>query len=424
MIAGQGSMNLKLVLASLIAIVGLSSCSHTRPLATLSTEVLFGVKTDGAIVSYGQDLLALQQKNFQSQKAIRFSQSRNSLGILDWTFGTEPSPVVSYLRGVNPRIFRIHIINGPCIRNGNCGPYEISHGYNKASFDLQIRARNPRILSWYKSRIQLWHTISNQFPETEFIISPELEHDLSTESWRVLADATLSVWPGVRLSNSPDGGVPAQLYQNALLERHGNKNIGDANIVSLDGVDATQINMQDLLRRVAGKKLFEVWQGPYNCRIGVWQDPRVRTVCPPSSVFELLSHITDPLPPAPRFTGTQCRKIYPFTAPSIWKPISEYFPPPDKRTYLPVTITNKLPRGAPISILASNGGRVGVLGYYGSYLDQGGRWYSCTHGGDCQSGYEYQKAALAATGFPWVWLKSGPNCQGPIPTGQRWGKFD
>ena len=44
------------------------------------------------------------------------------------------------------------------------------------------------------------------------MVSPALEHQLSTEAWRILANETRSVWPGVQLVNSPYLGVVGERY--------------------------------------------------------------------------------------------------------------------------------------------------------------------------------------------------------------------
>lgn len=372
---------------------------------------------------FGRDFYAVQSKAWNVTASTKFSFSPMALGSLDGTFGVQLGPVDTVINALHPIYYRVHIINAVCIRNSNCGSYEIGHGYSKASFDVAVGKKDPRILNPFKARVAAYRDLAKKYPGTKFIVSPALEHDLSIKSWRVLANATVGVWPGVQLSNSPDGGVSIERYLGAWIERHGNSPQSDSDIVSLDGSDATQIDIAAFVNRVnrlPHVQFAQLWTAGDNCRASEWQDPRARTACPSSKTFELMSHIIDPLPVAPRFTGSQCKKIIPFKDPDIWKPLAETHVHYDPRQELPVTIFKGF-SGQDLTVLSSGGNIVGSLGYYGSYLSQGLRWYSGYRAGSKSSGYELQKGAQAVSGSPWVWLQQRGTCKGPLITGRRFG---
>lgn len=373
---------------------------------------------------YGRDFYALQSKYWNVKATVKYPMPPPmAVGTLDTTFGTALNPIISVLSAFKPAYYRAHIINATCIRNNNCGKYEIGYGYSKASFDAAVKKKSPKILKPFKERVQLYRGLAGQFSNIEFIISPALEHDLSKQSWRVLADAVYSIWPDVQLANSPDVGVSVETYLGAWIERHGNNPQADADIVSLDGVDATGIDIDQFINRIkrlAHVKLVYLWLGLDNCRVGQWQDPRVRKNCPSAKTLELMSHLIDPQPAPVKFTGTQCKKITPFKAPDIWKPLAESKIAPDTRAELPVIISKGFKNGN-LDVLSSNGKRIGSLGYYGTYLDQGYRWYSGYRGGSKNSGYEFQQGGTVNSGSPYAWLRQGSTCKGPFLGGRRQG---
>lgn len=379
-------------------------------------------------VVFGEDYYALQSKYWNVPSSLLDPLlPPKGYGILDTTFGTDLTPVKVLLATLSPDKFRIHIINGPCIRNGNCGPYEIGYKWSKAAFDNAIKAHDKRIINPFVTRLLLYAQLISQFPGTQFYISPELEHDLSIQSWHILADYVHTTIPSGILVNSPDGGVAIDHYLGALFERHGDHPQPDADINSLDGVSASQIDIDAWRNRILAAphiQLAFLWIDLFNCRTDVFQDPRVRQSCPLPTTFELVRHLIDVMPPPPGFSGTQCHTFRPFADPDIWKPLSESHPTPDPRAQLPVLITKGFGPNANVKVIARNGQQVGVLGFYGTYLTQGYRWYSGFAGGDRNSGYQYQKQAFALTGSPWVWLEQKGTCKGPLIPGRRQGKFD
>lgn len=372
----------------------------------------------------GQDYYAIQSKYWNQNGTIKYTKKGIPLGNLHNTFGVSLDPIRAAVSSVRPNLYRVHIINTVCVRNQNCGPYEIGHGYTKASFDAAVRGKKPGIIGPFRSQVKLYCDLFTSFAGTQLLISPALEHDLSTAAWRVLADETLNVCPGVQLVNSPDGPTSVERYRGSWIERHGSSPQSDADIVSLDGADATQIDIDKFLRRARALprvKIIQLWTAGYNCRVRTWQDPRVRKNCSSGKTLELMSHIDESLPAAPAFTGKQCKKISPFKEPDIWKPLAESQVNYDPRSELPVVITKGFRPSKSLHILTSAGGLVGVMGYYGTYLNQGWRWYSGYGPGSKLSGYELQSRAQVNSSSPFVWLEEEGTCKGPLAPGRRQG---
>lgn len=373
----------------------------------------------------GQDTLALNLEKFDAEKASKFFNRGAPLGVLDNTFSANVSHSRRSLTLLAPNYFRVHLINGPCIRNGNCGRYEIGYGYNKTTFNAALEKRAPKILKYLRERTAVWRQVASESPSTTFILSPGLEHDWTQAAFTVAADTVLGVYPGVQLDNSPDGGAYAGRYAGAWVERHGTNFQPDADIVSMDGAEGTDISINAFNKRVQASprlKIAYTWSRVYNCRDQnpKWTDPRARKSCPGASQFELLAHLTDQRPAAPKFTGKQCTNK-PFVSPQIWKPFAEDSGNGDPRANTPVALVK--PKGGILYVLDYTGHRVGTLGLYSSYPGNLDRYYSNYKGGSTWGGYGFEKAATAQSGNPAVWLQAGGSCEGPIITGQRQGSY-
>lgn len=279
-------------------------------LTILVTSFLFKSVALGSPI-IGQDYLALQNKNFDSARAGQYLSPNTSIGILDNTFGNNTVKITEFLIKVNPAYVRVHILNTVCVRNKNCGDNELTYKLTKDSLNSKLEKKDGTFLASYKKRVGMWKVIAEQLPQSTFLISPALEHDLSLKSFRTLADTTLEIWPNVQLVNSPDGGIKIENYRNSWIERHGSNPQKDADIISLDGVDASDIDMDKFIRATQNTKLTFIWSNSYNCRVqGVWEDPRKRRNCPTGQQFELLSNIGSSKGEAV-LNGLTCRKIAP-----------------------------------------------------------------------------------------------------------------
>lgn len=371
----------------------------------------------------GQDYLALQHSKFNISRAVQYHTTGTPVGALDTTFGTDASKVRSFISRVQPRFFRVHIFNVTCVRNRNCGSYEPLHGYTLSSLNKAAERKDKELLSKLKKRVTWWKSIAGDYPDTYFLLSHSLEHSFTKKAWRNLADAVLSVWPEVKLINSPVGGVSIEKYKGAWIERHGASPSSDADITSLDGADATDIDLPKYLLKSKGAKIAFIWSTSFNCRLqGVWEDPRERTHCPTGQQFELLAHIGDDKVQAPfPLPSANCKKVGPFKSPWIWKPFAEYAPN-DRRSLRPVAITGY--KQQDLRVINFEGKLIGRMPYYGTYGSNLYRAYSGGSGGSNLGGYEMEKESYRLGLTHGVWIKSeSGNCNGPIFPSRRNGDY-
>ncbi len=355
----------------------------------------------------GQDTLALMQKNFQWKN---YNAETRALSVLDWTFGDDFRAVENALRETKPAYFRVHLVNTTCVRNGNCGPYEPVAGYTVASLDRAVLRHDAKLIEWVQSRTRLYRDLASHYPATTFLVSPALEHNLSKDAWRILADTVVAQWPGVQLVNSPEK-LPVERYRGSWIEGHGALAPTYVDINSLDGQDATDIAIAPWMKRFTNIKVLYVWSRGYNCRnTGPWEDPRARTSCPTRATAELLAHITDARGAPPRPLSS-CKPL-PFKSPDIWKPLAEDKGTGDPRANLPVLILTAAK--TKVEVVRDDGRVAGFLAYYGPYKGTQNRYYSGQIGSG-QSGYQLSK--------DWAYLRQGKKCWGPLITGRRQGQF-
>lgn len=350
-----------------------------------------------------------------------FIKEGTPLGTLDWTFGTGTKKLEDWLSKVHPKYWRIHLLNGPCVRAGNCGPYEPVFGYSVASLDLAIRQRTPKLIKHVRDRVKIYKELSIKFPDTVFLVSPILEHNLSDAAWRVLADVVKNNWPEVRLVNNPMN-PSGERYRGAWIEGHGQEGRLDAELNSLDGDSASDIDIQKWKERFPNVKILFVHDRLYNGRLasGAWVDPRIRKAFPKTFQFEELAHIADTRRRPPIREPSVCKTTESFSSPNIWKQFAEDKGTMDVRAGYPVALTTFNSQG--ISIITSGVGKqIGTLGYYGTYNTTLKRHYSAWGNGSHLNGYTFEKLAKEEAGSPWTYLKQGARCLGPLLMGMRQG---
>lgn len=383
----------------------------------ISFLILLPITLHGQNRIYGQDFQAAQHPLFSTKDAALYAGSNSALGTLDYTYGADLAPIIRLLSSKKFSIYRVHLIDGNCIHNRNCATDYPFQNFTDESFENAVKAKDPFITAFLATRTALYCELENANPHVSMYISPVMEHRLTNRSFRLLADIVDGACQGVALVNNPASGV-GERYRRATIESHNGFDNAKP-FVSLFSTEATDADIVSWSDSTQKSKVAFVWSRVFDCRNnGPFTYPKDRTSCPKARDFELLSHITDDrgVAPKPKFS---C-KFEPFKSPMIWKPFAEDTGSPDVRSNLPVAIT---PFGARnIDLVGAWGKSVGYLRYYGSFQSGLNRHYSGT--GSRLSGYEIEKkAATLNKGIPFVWLKQGSRCIGPIVAGRRNGKM-
>lgn len=369
----------------------------------------------------GQDYLGLLSPHFPYRESTQLLPPNSAVGVLDVTFGNSTSPLDYLLSNANVKFARVHMLNNTCVRNRNCGRYEPLYGFTLSSLEAAILRKDPKILNPLKDRVSIYKQVALRNPNTQILISPILEHNLKNPAWRVLADAVKDVWPTVQLVNSPMRGVSAENYRGSWLEKHGSPAERNGKTYSLDGSEASDINIGAWVRDTKGAVISFTWTRSYNLRTQgtTWVDPRARTAAPTRRILEEMIHITDAAPtkPTPTFRCT----FKPFDSTFIWKPLAEDKGTGDVRANYPVLIAK--PSANPARLVDYKGRQVATLGYYGKYTDGRNRYYSKYRGGSSLGGYQIEQKAKNQSGSSYTYFKVGNTCYGPILTGRRQGDY-
>jgi hypothetical protein len=183
------------------------------------------------------DLLALLYPKFPVEEAVEELPPGSRVGVLDWTFGTNPDPVRRLQASGKVTSFRIHLINGPGYNNRALGSYEPHHGLN---LNKALESRHYKVINHLTSRAKLWCDLVT----VDLVLSPVLEFErLSNKAQQNAVDAVKEGCPRARILLNPRLGTkPLPKYQ---IEHHG-KNPPYCNGCSnsLDGDDAVDIDIE------------------------------------------------------------------------------------------------------------------------------------------------------------------------------------
>lgn len=213
-------------------------------------------------------------------------------GWLARTFG-DACPCVERLlsRDERPKQFRVHIANGPCLRNQRCGPYEIFAGETVASASRKIERRDRVLLGKFRATMQRTaQQIKAARGPVECFVSPCLECDLSDDARRVLFTMAAEIFPSCRLVDSV---FRPRCLKGLICERHGaDAPLSPPCIADLDGEPASQVDVRAFARRFRRCITAHCWTEKFNLldfsRPG-FQDPRRRTTPPRREDFRQCS---------------------------------------------------------------------------------------------------------------------------------------
>ena len=111
----------------------------------------------------GVDLLALQHPLFPLEKIISDVPNGSALGVLLDTFGEDRSKISKALNSGKFSSFRIHLANGPGLRNGQLGIYENLSGLNIRSFEKKIIEGDHILESSFIERAKYVNKLALQF---------------------------------------------------------------------------------------------------------------------------------------------------------------------------------------------------------------------------------------------------------------------
>jgi hypothetical protein len=235
----------------------------------------FGAHRSVAQNVVGYDLLALQHPLFPIEEVLGEIPNGSALGVLLDTFGEDRSRITQALSSGKFTSFRIHLANGPGLRNGQLGGYENLSGLTIRSFESKILNNDQTLLKTFVERAKFVNDLATRFPSIKCFLSPVLEHNLSSESFSKLAEITRQAAPSCLIVNNPVSGWKYQLAQGQFLEVHGlDKTPLSQYIASQDGYFGSK---ESFLNHHQAAFIKFIWRLGFNCRAeGEFIDPRAR----------------------------------------------------------------------------------------------------------------------------------------------------
>jgi hypothetical protein len=221
---------------------------------------------------------------FDGLPVIRF-------GWLEQTFGEQCPCVDKLLQDERPKEVRVHIANGPCLRNKRCGRYEVFAGETIGSAQRAIKATKPAIIRKYVRILdRLRSRLAKSRGALTCYVSPVLESDFDGRTRKILHSLTASYLPSCTLVDNPLRG---NCIRGVVCERHGpNPGLTSPCIADLDGIDANEISVPKFLRNTKACDMSFVWSVGLNCNGHHGQtfiDPRKRDCVQTGADIEALT---------------------------------------------------------------------------------------------------------------------------------------
>lgn len=234
------------------------------------------------------DALAFMYKKFPVNDFIQELPADSDVAILDWSFGTDTTPIKKLLDSERVDTLFIKLINGPGYNNHKLGKYEPHYGLNLNS---ALEQNNPKLINHLETRAKIYCDLVKEHNESsgevfsrqvKLAISPVLEFDhLSNRAQENMIAATKKGCATARIVLNPRLGSSA--LPNYTIEHHGGNPPACRGKcwTSLDGDELMDTNINKWKKRTRSYEKRFSWSRLGNCRHqGAWEDPRARTACP------------------------------------------------------------------------------------------------------------------------------------------------
>lgn len=230
-----------------------------------------------AIAKADDSLIGICHKTWDCNKTIEQFKERGvaRFGYLaPPTFGEDCKCVRHILSLPMPKVIRIHLSNGPCLRNQRCEPREVFAGETIKSADRKIRRRDPDLmLRYYKWAIKasvMLHGVNN----LTCYVSPTLESDFSPRARRILLDETRDMFRQCQLVDNPLNGPCLPGY---ICERHGPEpKLKAPCIADLDGSIVNDLERRAYYAATRACLISYDWKPSFNCTEKTFVYPRKR----------------------------------------------------------------------------------------------------------------------------------------------------
>lgn len=262
-----------------------------RFLLTLTAVLLTSISSARA-QNVGLSYLALCHKSWPCEESLSAFDGVPIIrtGWLENTFNSACPCGDKVLSDPRPKAIRVHLANGPCLRNNRCGSYEVFAGETVASANRKVRRGDKRLMQKFGRVVNRFaKRLENTRGVLSCYVSPVLESDLDERARRILLDYVGIRLPACRLVDSI---VRGRCIKGTLCEKHGDRpSLPNACIADLDGAFLPEVSVPDYLQLTKKCDISYIWDVGFNCN--QWnvpfKDPRARSCAKPREYFEGLA---------------------------------------------------------------------------------------------------------------------------------------
>jgi hypothetical protein len=260
-----------------------------RRFLLILTAVLLTSISPARAQNVGLSYLALCHKNWPCYSSLKAFDGLPVIrtGWLEGTFNSSCPCGDKLLRDPRPKVIRVHLANGPCLRNKRCGSHEVFAGETVASANRKIRRGDERLMQRFDRVVnRLAKRLENTRGVLSCYVSPVLESDFDGRARRILLDYVGLRLPGCRLVDSI---VRGRCLAGALCEKHGDRpSLSDPCIADLDGAFYPEVSVPNYLQLTRKCDISYIWDVGFNCN--QWNvpfvDPRKRDCSKPDGYFD------------------------------------------------------------------------------------------------------------------------------------------
>lgn len=296
-------------------------------------------KADGAwgAGKVGLSLMSLLSPRFDCGAAIdAFGDAPIAFGYLETTFGNRRACLERLL--AHPRFvaMRVHVFNGPCIRNRRCAANEVLRGETTASLDRKLAGGDAALVAKIRAElVRVRDALQPHLrPGKRYYASGVLEHDLrDRRAARRMSELVREVLGplGFRVVNSPVSGTRDAAAD--VQEWHGDSpSAAPPCIVDPDGTEVA--DFASYARRYRRCELVLGWNSNMNClgRGEDWRPPLERRNCPTRATLASLARVVQDSarPPEPEGPIAGCYRRDTFVdgarLGNLWKPEADHQP--------------------------------------------------------------------------------------------------
>lgn len=225
----------------------------------------------------GISLLGMCHKDFDCKqiRSIWNGISTIKTGWLETTFGIDCPCITKLLKSTKPKIVRVHLLNGPCLRNKRCGRYEPFWKMTIASANRKVKKGDRRFYKKFSVVLdRVKKRLASATGQLTCYISPCLECNLYAGTRRILFDLVRVTLPDCVLVDSPISGP---CLSGTVCERHGiDPHVVKPCIVDMDGSSGLNADTKKYLSAYRRCDVRYYWEPWMNCASHNFIDPRQR----------------------------------------------------------------------------------------------------------------------------------------------------